>query len=137
MTDMPPQPRLDARLPEADGLHEGEGKTAAFIAWALYILSIPSAGVLAPIGLVVAYAGRKSAAGIARQHIDAAIGLFWSVFWWTVVTGALIVVSILLAWLILPVLLIFVLWGVLILLSVWFTIKSVLGLVNLASNKAP
>ena len=97
MTDTgPAQPRL------GEGLHPSEGKPAAFIAWGLYIASIPSAGILAPIGLVVAYAGRGSATGLARQHLDAAIALFWSVFWWTVVTGALIVVSALLSWLILP-----------------------------------
>jgi len=122
---------------QVGGPHSSEGKPAALIAWGLYILSIPSAGILAPLGLIVAYAGRGSATGIARQHIDAAIGLFWSVFWWTVAASVLLIISALLSWLILPILLIFVLWGVLILLGVWFTIKSILGLINLAQDRAP
>lgn len=125
----------DAHQPRFQSGHEGEGKPAALIAWGLYILSIPSAALLAPVGLVVAYAARGSATGVPRQHLDAAIRLFWSVFWWTVLTGALIVVSVLLSWLILPIALIFILWGVLILIAVWFTVKSVLGVINLLQDK--
>lgn len=59
MTDNPsPQPRFDAT--------EVEGKPAALVAWALYILSIPSANMLVLVGLVVAYAVRGSAQGNAR-----------------------------------------------------------------------
>ncbi|AQR62951.1 hypothetical protein BZG35_15775 [Brevundimonas sp. LM2] len=115
--------------------HASEGKPAALIAWGLFILSIPSAALLAPVGLIVAYAGRGSATGIPRQHLDAAIRLFWSVFWWTIATGILLVVSVLLSWLLLPIVFIFLLWGVLILLGVWFTIKSVLALLNLLQDK--
>lgn len=125
----------DTRQPRLEGGHASEGKPAALVAWALYILSIPSAALLAPVGLIVAYAARGSATGLPRQHLDAAIALFWSVFWWTVLAGALLIVSVLLSWLILPIILIFVLWGVLILLSVWFTVKSILGLINLLSDK--
>lgn len=123
--------------PRIGETHEAEGKPAAFIAWGLYILSIPSVALLAPIGLLVAYAARGSATGLPRQHLDAAIRLFWSVFWWTAVVGVLIIISVLLSWLILPIVLIFILWGVLFLLGVWFTIKSVLSLINLLQGRAP
>jgi len=125
----------DASQPRLAPGHEAEGKPAALIAWALFILSIPSAALLAPVGLVVAYAGRGSATGIPRQHLDTAIGLFWSVFWWTIAAGTLLVISVLLSWLILPIVFIFVLWGVLFLLGVWFTVKSVLAVINLLQDK--
>ena len=67
--------------------HASEGKPAAMIAWALYILSIPSANVLVLVGLVIAYVSRGSATGLARQHIDAQIVLF-AVVVWIVVRGA-------------------------------------------------
>ena len=60
---------------------ESEGKVGALIAWALLILSIPSANVLVLVGLVVSYVTRGTATGVARQHIEAQIALFWSVFW--------------------------------------------------------
>lgn len=114
---------------------ESEGKVGALIAWALFILSIPSANVLVLVGLVVSYVTRGTATGVARQHIDAQIALFWSVFWWTIAAWVGIVISALASLVLIgiPFLLLFLLaWF---LLSVWFTIKSVIGLLNLLNNK--
>ena len=125
----------DASQPRLEGGHEAEGKPAALVAWGLYILSIPSANVLVLVGLIVAYAARGSATGIARQHIEAQIALFWSVFWWTIALWVLIVISLVASVFLvgLPFLLLFgALWF---LLSIWFTVKSILGIVNLLSDK--
>lgn len=114
---------------------ESEGKVGALIAWALFILSIPSANVLVLVGLVVAYVTRGTATGVARQHIDAQIALFWSVFWWTIAAWVGIAISAVASVVLIgiPFLLLFLLaWF---LLSVWFTIKSVIGLLNLLNNK--
>ncbi|MBA4806665.1 hypothetical protein [Brevundimonas sp.] len=114
---------------------ESEGKVAALIAWALFILSIPSANVLVLVGLVVSYVGRGTAVGVPRQHIEAQIRLFWSVFWWTIAAWIGIAVSAVASVILvgIPFLLLFVLiWF---LLSVWFTVKSVLGLINLLQDK--
>lgn len=127
MTDTP-QPRLQSGL-------DSEGKPAALIAWGLYVLSIPSANVLVLVGLVVAYAARGSATGVARQHMDAQISLFWSVFWWTIALWVLIAISAVASIVLIgiPFLLVFLLlWF---LLSVWFTVKSVLGIVNLLQDR--
>ena len=101
----------------------------------MFILSIPSANVLVLVGLVVTYVTRGTAAGVARQHTDAQIRLFWSVFWWTIAAWVGIFVSALASVVLIgiPFLLLFLLiWF---LLSVWFTVKSVLGLINLLQNK--
>ena len=129
MTDTgPTQPRL------GEVLHPSEGKPAAIIAWALYILSIPSANLLVIVGLIVAYAGRGSATGVARDHIEAQIALFWSVFWWTIGLWVVTIVAFI-SVILFP--LGFVGLLLLFLLHVWFTVKSVLGLINLFSDKAP
>ena len=114
---------------------QSEGKVGALIAWALFILSIPSANVLVLIGLVVSYVTRGTATGVARQHIEAQIRLFWSVFWWTIAAWVGIFVSALASFVLIgiPFLLLFLL--VWFLLSVWFTIKSVIGLLNLLNDK--
>lgn len=122
------QPRLTAG-------GESEGKPAALVAWGLFILSIPSANVLVLVGLVIAYAARASATGLARQHIDAQIALFWSVFWWTIALWVLIAISAVASIVLIgiPFLLLFgLLWF---LLSVWFTVKSVLGILNLVADR--
>ncbi len=121
--------------PDFTAGREPEGKVGALIAWALFILSIPSANVLVLIGLVVSYVSRGTATGVARQHINAQIALFWSVFWWTIAAWVGIFVSALASLVLIgiPFLLLFLLlWF---LLSVWFTIKSVIGLLNLLNDK--
>ena len=114
--------------------HPSEGKPAALIAWGLYILSIPSANILVLVGVLVAYAGRGSATGVARAHIEEQLRLFWSVVWWTVGLWILAIVSFLTVILI-PVGLICLLG--LFILHLWFTIKSILGLLNLMSDRNP
>lgn len=130
------------REPRFSPGHESEGKPAALIAWGLYILSLPSANLLVIVGLIVAYAGRSGSDGLSRAHIDAQIRLFWSVFWWTILlwTGIGVwLVSLFIApvtgLILAPVA---VLLGLsLLLLTVWFTIKSLIGLFRLLGDRAP
>lgn len=114
--------------------HPSEGKPAALIAWGLYILSIPSANILVLVGLLVAYAGRGSATGVARAHIEEQLRLFWSVVWWTVGLWILAIVSFVTI-ILFPVGLLCLLG--LFILHLWFTIKSILGLLNLMSDRNP
>lgn len=132
MTSTPPdnEPRFRSGHPE-------EGKVAALIAWALYILSIPSANVLVLVGLVVAYAGRGSATGLPLEHLNAQIRLFWSVFWWSVVAIIGVLVSIPLMAVGIGFLTIIVFGLAWFVISVWFTVKSIFGLIALLGDRAP
>lgn len=110
-----------------------EGKPAAAVVWLLYILSIPSAGVLVLVGLLVAYFARGSAQGWVRSHFDAQVRLFWLAFWWNVIPWivvgllTLVLVGVLFWWA--PFVINFV-------VMVWFTVKSVLGLLDLLRERA-
>ncbi|WP_298742882.1 hypothetical protein [uncultured Brevundimonas sp.] len=133
MTSAPPperEPRFRTGRPD-------EGKVAALVTWALYILSIPSVALLVPLGLVVAYVARGSASGVALQHIEAQIRLFWSTFAWTIVFSILWLISLLLSAVLIGIPFLFVFWGALFLLMVWFTVKSLFGLINLLGDRAP
>lgn len=114
---------------------EPEGKVAALIAWGLYVLSIPSANVLVLVGLVVAYVSRNTAVGVARQHIEAQIALFWSVFWWTIAAWIGIAISAVASVILIGIPFLFLFIAIWFLLSVWFTIKSIFGILNLLQNK--
>ena len=109
-----------------------EGRPAAAVVWLLYILSIPSAGILAIVGLIVAYVSRGSAHGWVRSHFDQQIRIFWQSFWWHVIPWvvvgllSLVLIGLLLLWV--PLLISFV-------LLIWFTAKSVLGLVALLNSR--
>lgn len=124
------QPRLEPG-------HASEGKAPAAIAWLLYILSIPSANLLVIVGLIVAYAARSSSAGVARAHLDEQIRLFWSVFWWTVALWVGIAISIPLAVIIVGIFTGAICALALLLLHIWFTVKSVIGLIALMGDRAP
>ena len=132
MTSTPPR---DEPVFRAGG--QEDGKVAAVLAWGLYILSIPSANVLVLVGLVVAYAGRSSANGLPLEHLNAQIRLVWSVFWWTIAGWGASAVSALASVILIgiPFLLVFLL--VWFLISVWFTVKSIFGLLNLLGDRAP
>ena len=117
--------------------HAEEGKVAAVIACALYILSIPSAKVLVLVGRVVAYAGRGSASGLPLEHLNAQIRLFWSVFWWTIACWVAIAVSAVASMVLIGIPFLFFFLLVWFLISVWFTVKSIFGLISLLGDRAP
>ena len=132
MSAIPPEDR--ARYAPAG---DSEGKVAALVAWVLFLLSLPSANILVLIGLVVAYAGRANATGIGRAHIEAQIQLFWSVFWWTIACWIAIAVSAVLSLIVIgvPFLILFgLLWFA---ITIWFTVKSLFGLLRLLQDQAP
>lgn len=114
---------------------EPEGKVGALIAWALFLLSIPSANVLVLVGLVVSYFTRNTAVGVARQHIEAQIALFWTVFWWTIAAWVAIIVSAIASVVLVGIPFLILSLLIWFLISVWFTVKSALGLINLLQNK--
>lgn len=89
------------------------------------------------VGLIVAYAGRDSATGIARAHIDEQIRLFWSVVWWTIGLWIVVAVSVVASAILIGIPFLLLALAALFILHVWFTIKSILGLINLMSDKAP
>ncbi|MDI6623910.1 MAG: hypothetical protein QME55_04200 [Brevundimonas sp.] len=132
MTPIPPR---DEPVFRSGG--QEDGKVAAVLAWGLYILSIPSANVLVLVGLVVAYAGRSSASGLALEHLNAQIRLFWSVFWWTIACWAAIAVSALASVILIGIPFLFIFLLAWFLISVWFTVKSIFGLINLLGDRAP
>lgn len=127
----------DRREPRFRAGQEAEGKVPALVAWALYILSIPSLNVLVLVGLVVAYAARGSATGLARAHMDAQIRLFWSVFWWTIACWIAIGVSAVASVVLIGIPFLFFFGLLWFLISVWFTVKSIFGLINLLGDRAP
>ena len=123
--------------PKFESGQPSEGKAAALIAWGLYILSIPSANLLVIVGLIVAYAARGTATGVARAHLDAQIALFWSVFWWSVIAWIGIIVSFMLMFVLIGFVTIIIFGLAWLVIFIWFTVKSVLGLMALLGDRAP
>lgn len=138
MTVLPPEPGRT----RFNQTHESAGKPAAMIVWVLYLLALPSANLLAIVGMLVAASARGGATGLARQHLDRQLKLFWTSAVINIVLTAICMVGIVslamdlsqAAWL-LP---LTVVSGLaLIGLTLWFTVRSAIGALNLSRNRAP
>ena len=123
-------------MTEAQSFFSNErGRGTAFVVYVLYLMSIPSAGILALVGLIVAYLGRPDATGIGRAHVEDQIRTWWTAFWWAaaiwvgyIVGGILSVVLIGI-----PILLLAALANLVV--FIWFTVKSVFGLIALLDGR--
>ncbi|MFA4951598.1 hypothetical protein [Brevundimonas sp.] len=138
MTVLPPEPGR----PRFNQTHESAGKPAAMIVWVLYLLALPSANLLAIVGMLVAASARGGATGLARQHLDRQLKLFWTSAVINIVLTGICMVGIVslamdpsqAAWL-LP---LTVVSGLaLIGLTLWFTVRSAIAALNLARDRAP
>ena len=131
MADLPPNsPRYDS--PDVE-----EGRAAAGVVWLLYLLAIPSANLLALVGVVVAYAMRGSSSGWVRAHFDDQIRLFWSVIVWFIVLTIVMVVSGVLSIILIGIPFLIAAGIAMLVLFIWFTVKSVLGLIGVVQGRAP
>ncbi|MGE3301625.1 MAG: hypothetical protein AB7M12_00750 [Hyphomonadaceae bacterium] len=111
------------------------GRTPALLAYGLYLLSIPSAALFAPVGLVIAYASRWRAVGVSRTHLEDQIRIFWIAFAW----GALLFLASIPAWILTLVLigipLLWLIWAAGFVVMLWFTVRSGFGLWRLLSHQ--
>lgn len=115
-----------------------DGKVPAFIVYGLYIAGVFSANLISPIGVIVAYVCRDGASPWVRSHLDSQIRMFWVVFWWMiapfligmVLLGVMPVIGAIAA---IPLLIV---WGIAALVTtIWFCVKSVLGLLRLINSQ--
>ena len=112
-----------------------EGRAAAFITYGLYLFSIPSAALLAPVGVLVAYASRASAGPLARVHLDNAIRLFWVAFRWGIAVAIGTTVSLMLTLVLIGFPLLWLFGALGFFVMVWFTVMSAIGLLNLLGDR--
>ena len=112
------------------------GRATALVVYVLYLLSIPSFAILALIGVIVALSGKSGAGPVARSHLEDQVRIWFVAFWWAValaigwVAGAVLVLVFglgLLVWWLIGI--------VAFVVMLWFTIKSLLGMLALLDNR--
>lgn len=127
----------DANQPRLGAGHEEEGRPAAAVVWILYLLAIPSANLLALVGLVVAYAARGSSTGWVRAHYDQQISLFWSCILWFIILSILLILGMVLSVIIIGIPFVIAAALAMLALFIWFTVKSIFGLIAVVQGRAP
>ena len=114
-----------------------EGRAAAAVVWLLYLLAIPSANILAVVGVIVAYVARDGSSPWVRRHFDTQISLFWSTIVWFILLTVLIIVSGILSLIIIGIPFLIAAGLAMLVLFIWFTVKSVIGLINVVQRRQP
>jgi uncharacterized membrane protein len=113
------------------------GRGAAFVTYLLYLMSIPSVGILALLGVILAYAARASAEGDARTHIEHQIRYWWTAFWACLAVAILGIVGAALIVVLIGIPIVFVAWVLGLVVMIWFTVTSALGLIALLDGRSP
>lgn len=111
------------------------GRSSAFLVYALYLLSIPSFAIFALIGVILALSAKSDATGVARTHLDDQVRIWFIAFWWHVGLAIAFVIGIVLSFVLIG---IPIIWAVALgwlILMIWFTIKSFLGLLALLDGR--
>lgn len=111
------------------------GRGAAFVAYVLYLVSIPSAGILALVGVILAYAARDAAQGAARTHIENQIRTWWTALWWAVAIWIATGIGILLTVVLIGFPIIMLAGLASLVVMIWFTVTSALGLIALLDGR--
>jgi uncharacterized membrane protein len=111
------------------------GRGSAFIVYLLYLLSIPSAALLALIGVIWALAARDGAGPLARSHLEDQVRIWMIAFWWGVAIAILLIIGWLLSVVLIGIPILWLAAGLGFCVMVWFTIKSGLGLLALLDGR--
>ena len=114
---------------------QSPGRGAAFLVYVLYLLSIPSAAILALIGVIVALSSRDGASPLARSHLDDQIRIWMITFWWGLFLLVAGVIGAILTLVLIGFPILWIVGGLGFLVMVWFTIKSALGLLALLDGR--
>jgi uncharacterized membrane protein len=113
------------------------GRGAAILGYGLFLLSIPSAAIFALVGVIVALSSIDGSAPLPRAHLQNQVHIWMVAFWWAVTLIILGVVGALLTIVLIgfPILWLVGIAGLLVM--IWFTIKSALGLLALLDGREP
>jgi uncharacterized membrane protein len=113
------------------------GRVSALIVYVLYLLSIPSFAIFALIGVILALVARAEAGPFARAHLDDQVRIWFIAFWWAVGLAILTVIGAILSFVLIgfPILWLAGLAGLIVM--IWFTVKSLLGLLALVDGRTP
>lgn len=112
-----------------------EGKAMAAAVYLLYLLSLPSIGLLMIVGVVLAYVARASATPWVRTHFDKEIKVFWRTLVWTLVLGAAWLISALLAFILIGIPMLWLVGIAGVVVAIWYHVVSFIGLMRLVQDK--
>ena len=127
----------DVAHPSAKDLQDRveEDKVLPIVVYALYLLGFTN-GLTFLAGLIVAYLNRDTAGPINASHYTFAIRTFWLSIWWFLAGLALLLVGLALLVVLIGIPMMIAGGAIMSLVSVWFVVRCILGLVYLLKGEA-
>lgn len=114
---------------------DSAGRGAAMLVYGLYLLSIPSAGIFALVGVILALSARADAGPFARGHLDDQVRIWFVSFWWHVILALVWLIGAILSVVLIGIPILIIVGIAWFILMLWFTIKSFLGLLALLDGR--
>lgn len=105
------------------------------LVYGLYLLSIPSAGIFALVGVILALSARADAGPFARGHLDDQVRIWFVSFWWHVILALVWLIGAILSVVLIGIPILIIVGIAWFILMLWFTIKSFLGLLALLDGR--
>lgn len=105
------------------------------VVYVLYLLSIPSLAVFALVGVILALTARDGAGPLALSHLNDQVRVWFTAFWWAVGLAILALVGWITAFIGIGILILWLAGIIGFIVMVWFTIKSLLGLLALLDGR--
>ena len=112
-----------------------EDKVLPIVVYALYLLGFTN-GLTFLVGLIIAYVYRQDAGPINASHYTFAIRSFWLSIWWFLIGLALFLVGLALLVVLIGIPMMIVGGAIMGAVSVWFAVRSIMGLVYLLKGEA-
>ncbi len=112
-----------------------EDKVLPIAVYVLYLLGFTN-GLTFLVGLIVAYLNRDAAGPINASHYTFAIRTFWLSIWWFLIGGALVLVGLALAVLLVGIPMFIAGLTIIGVIGLWFVVRTILGLVYLLRGEA-
>lgn len=115
-----------------------DDKVMPMLVYGLYLLGVVTGGVSTVVGVIVAYVQKKGAGERACSHYVFQIRTFWLAILWSLALGALMLVTVPLAFITFGLLSWLAVWPWTIggLICVWFVVRCVVGLGYIAREEA-
>ncbi len=117
------------RQSSAFALAPSSDKTTVLVVYGLYLAGFFTAGLTAVIGLVMTYALRGQASGVAHSHYVFLARTFWIGALWSVIGWTLLIVGLPLSLILIGIPMVLAAKLVFLLAAIWYGVRCVLGLI--------
>jgi uncharacterized membrane protein len=119
-----------------DNLDTAEDKTMPAVVYALYLLGFATAFVTTIVGIIIAHSQQRDAGPAMRSHYTLLIRTFWIALAGSIAACLVMLIGIPLSFVLIGIPLVMVAGLAFAVISIWFAVRCIVGLVYLSRGEA-